>query len=247
MSAPTVYLVSGANRGIGLGLVTSLAARDNVVVFAGARNPSSASDLKTLQAKYPGKVHILKLTSADAADNTAAAEEIKRVTGKLDVVIANAGIANFFGTILNTPLDSMREHYDVNVVGPTLLFQSVWPLLEQSTKPEFVIISSIAGSIAGGASLPAGILAYGASKAGANFLAMKLHSEHPELVVADIHPGPVQTEMGAFSQKEDDVLRTLTFITVSESVAGILNLVDNAKREEDGPKMIGYDGQVFPW
>ncbi|KZO92359.1 NAD(P)-binding protein [Calocera viscosa TUFC12733] len=248
MAGSTVYLVSGANRGIGLGLVTSLAARPNVVVFAGARNPTFASDLNDLETKYPGKVHTVKLTSADEADNLAAVAEIKRVAGKLDVVIANAGIAKFFGSILETPSDEMKEHYEVNVVGPTVLFQSAWPPLKASPKPEFVIISSAGGSIAGGASLPAGLLAYGASKAGANFLAMKLHSEHPELIVADIHPGPVETDMGVFAQKQDKVLRdALTYITVSESVAGILNLVDHAKREEAGPKLIGYEGTVFPW
>ncbi|KZO92371.1 NAD(P)-binding protein [Calocera viscosa TUFC12733] len=246
--APIVYLVSGANRGIGLGLVTSLVLRPDVVVFAGARNPAAASDLKALQNQYPGKLHIVKLTSAERADNEAAIAEIKRTTGKLDVVIANAGIAKFWGTILNTPLDEMREHWEVNVIGPTVLFQSAWPLLKAAPKPEFAIITSIAASIAAGAVLPAGFLAYGASKTGANFLGMKLHSEHAELVVALIHPGPVETEMGNFARDEDPVIReALTFISVEESVAGILKLVDGAKRDADGPKMIGFDGTIFPW
>jgi len=246
--APTVYLVSGANRGIGLGLVTSLATRPDVVVFAGARNPAAANDLKALETKYPGKVHTVKLTSANRTDNVAAIEEIKRVTGKLDVVIANAGIAKFWGTILNTPEEEMREHWEVNVIGPTVLFQSVWPLLKESPKPQFALISSIAGSIAGGAILPAGFLAYGASKAGTNFLAMKLHSEHAELVVSLIHPGPVETDAGLQAKAEDPFIReALTFITVEESVKGILSLVDGAKREEEGPRMIGFDGTVFPW
>ncbi|KZT54353.1 NAD(P)-binding protein [Calocera cornea HHB12733] len=245
--APTVYLVSGANRGIGLGLVTSLAARDNVVVFAGARNPASASDLKALETKYPGKVHTVKLTSADVADNTAAAEEIKKVAGKLDVVIANAGIAKFFGTILDTPLSEMRDHFEVNVVGPTVLFQTMWPLLKASPKPEFAIITTVAGSIAFGAALPAGFMAYGSSKAAVNYLAMKLHSEHPEIVSVLIHPGPVETDAGNYAKEADPVVKTMAFISVEESVTGILKLVDEAKREEEGPKMIGYDGTVFPW
>ncbi|KZO92370.1 NAD(P)-binding protein [Calocera viscosa TUFC12733] len=246
--SPTVYLVSGANRGIGLGIVAALAIRPDVVVFAGTRNPATSSELKALETKYPGKVHTVKLTSADRADNEAAIAEIKRTAGKLDVIIANAGIAKYFGSILDTPVDEIREHYEVNVVGPTVLFQSAWPLLKASPKPEFAIISSVAGSIAAGAALPAGFFAYGASKAGVNFLAMKLHSEHPELVVADIHPGPVQTDMGSFSQKEDPfIAEAMTFISVDESVKGILKLVDEAKREVEGPKMIGYDGTVFPW
>ncbi|KZO92372.1 NAD(P)-binding protein [Calocera viscosa TUFC12733] len=244
----TVYLVSGANRGIGLGIVTVLVARPEVVVFAGARNPAAASDLKSLRSKYPGKLHLVKLISADRSDNVAAIEEIKRVAGKLDVIIANAGIAKFFGSVLSTPLDEMREHYEVNVIGTTVLFQSAWPLLKESTKPKFAIISSIGGSITEGASLPAGLLAYGASKAAANFLAMKLHSEHPELVVVDIHPGSVESDMGAFAVENDDVIREgMPLITIEQSVSGVLAVLDAAKREEEGPKLIGYDGAIIPW
>jgi len=246
--SPTVCLVSGANRGIGLGLVTHLAARPDVVVFAGARNPASAADLKALESKYPGKVHTVKLTSADRADNDAAIAEIKRVAGKLDIIIANAGIAKFWGPILNTPEEEMREHYEVNVIGPTVLFQAAWPLLKASPQPKFSIITSIAGSIAAGAPLPAGFLAYGASKAAANFLAMKLHSEFPELVSVPISPGPVETDMGAYAKENDQAIReNMTFITVDASATGILKVLDAAKREEEGPKIINYDGAVYPW
>jgi NAD(P)-dependent dehydrogenase (short-subunit alcohol dehydrogenase family) len=103
----TVYLVSGANRGIGqssvpclciyvdaavsgFGLVKALATRSDTVVFAGTRNPSSATQLQEL-ARQQKNVHILKLTSCDKADNQAAAAEIKKVAGVLHVVIANAG------------------------------------------------------------------------------------------------------------------------------------------------------------
>jgi NAD(P)-dependent dehydrogenase (short-subunit alcohol dehydrogenase family) len=105
--SPTVYLVSGANRGIGksciaifasgvdvaisgLGFVKALATRSDTVVFAGARSPSSATELQEF-AKQQKNVHVLKLTSCDEADNQAAAAEIKKVAGALHVVIANAG------------------------------------------------------------------------------------------------------------------------------------------------------------
>lgn len=76
----------------GLGFVTALAARSDVVVFAGARNPSVAKDLHALVGKYPGKVHVVKLTSCDKAENETAIAEIKAIAGRLDVVIPNAGI-----------------------------------------------------------------------------------------------------------------------------------------------------------
>jgi NAD(P)-dependent dehydrogenase (short-subunit alcohol dehydrogenase family) len=72
--------------------VTVLIERADVVVFAGAREPGSATELQALAKAHPAKLHVVKLTSADEADNRAAAAEIKRVAGRLDVVIANAGM-----------------------------------------------------------------------------------------------------------------------------------------------------------
>jgi hypothetical protein len=82
--------VSGANRGIGYALAAAIAARSNTIVFAGARDPAAQS-LKDLAAKHPN-VHPVKLTSGDEADNAAAAAEIQKTAGHIDVIIANAGI-----------------------------------------------------------------------------------------------------------------------------------------------------------
>jgi NAD(P)-dependent dehydrogenase (short-subunit alcohol dehydrogenase family) len=85
----TFLLVSGANRGIGYGLVATIAARPNTIIFAGARDPAAQS-LKELAAKH-SNVHPVKLTSGDKADNEAAIAEIQKTAGRLDVIIANAG------------------------------------------------------------------------------------------------------------------------------------------------------------
>jgi NAD(P)-dependent dehydrogenase (short-subunit alcohol dehydrogenase family) len=71
--------------------VRALLQRDNVIVFAGARSPSSATELQALTKEFPDKLHIVKLISADEAGNRAAVEEVKAKAGRLDVVIANAG------------------------------------------------------------------------------------------------------------------------------------------------------------
>lgn len=73
--------------------MTALAQRDNTIVFAGARNPEAASALQELAKKHPGKVHLLRLIAADEAGNHAAVAEIKEKVGRLDVVIANAGMS----------------------------------------------------------------------------------------------------------------------------------------------------------
>jgi NAD(P)-dependent dehydrogenase (short-subunit alcohol dehydrogenase family) len=106
--APLVYLISGANRGIGkdavcdtlpesnespigLELVKSLLAQEDTVVFAGARDPLQALHLQSLVKDNANKLHVVQLISADEANNKSVAEQIKASVGRLDVVIANAG------------------------------------------------------------------------------------------------------------------------------------------------------------
>ena len=129
-------------------LVKQLVARGDTV-FVGVRDLNSATALKALNSS---KLHIVKLVSASEEDAEAVAAEIKKTSGSVDVVIANAGIANFFGTAVDTPVKAMRDHWEVNTLGPLILFKAVLPVLKPDGK--FIIVSSIAASIAAGASLP---------------------------------------------------------------------------------------------
>ncbi|KAL1741174.1 hypothetical protein HDZ31DRAFT_84995 [Schizophyllum fasciatum] len=175
------YLVSGANRGIGLGLVTALAGRPNTTVFAGARNPASASALNELAAKHPNNLHVLQLVNGDKPGNLAAVEQIRQKAGRLDVVIANAGIGDYFASTLEMKPEEMTRHFDVNVNGTLVLFQATYPLLKESPAPKFVPIGSLVGSVSIGSQFPARMLAYGASKAAVHYLTRKIYQEHPEL------------------------------------------------------------------
>jgi hypothetical protein len=166
----------------GFGLVQHLAVRDDVIVFAGARNPSSATALNELATKHQGKVHVVKLTSADEADNRAAVDEIKKTVGRLDVVIANAAIGTDCKPVLEASIDSMQDHFTVNTLGTMALIQATYPLLKASTStPKFVAISSRVGSIATGAVLPFPQTEYGTSKAAVNWMIKKLWTENPGL------------------------------------------------------------------
>ncbi|KZO92377.1 NAD(P)-binding protein [Calocera viscosa TUFC12733] len=245
--APSVYLVSGANRGVGLALVTELLARDDTVVFAGARNPSAAKDLHALEAKYTGKLHTVKLTSGDKADNDAAVAKIKEIAGHLDVVIANAGISNSFTHTADIPLEEVREHFEVNVLGTLALFQAAYPLLKSAESAKFVTISSQLGSIQHGPLVPWPTTAYGTSKAASNWLSRKVYFEYPGLITVAIHPGVVKTDMSAFAIANEPALANFPMITAEESATGILKVVDAAVLEKDGPKFRNWDGKVLPW
>ncbi|EJU05879.1 NADP-binding protein [Dacryopinax primogenitus] len=236
-STPTVYLVSGSNRGIGSGLVTLLAARENTVVFCGCRNPAAATDLDALVAKHPGKVHIVKIVSGDLEGNKAAVEEVRKIAGRLDVAIANAAIGNYLGPALQTPPEAMREHFEVNVIGTLVFFQAVYPLLKASTEtPKFIPIASGAGSMTDGARFPVPVLAYGASKAAENYLARKLWFECPGLICVPIEPGGTKTGLTETVIQAVPQMANYPFQSAEEAAANLLKRIDEAERGgDDGP------------
>ena len=98
----------------GLGLVKVLLERPDAIVFAGARDPDSAKELKDLAAANPNKLHIVKLVSSDKANNVAAAEAIRKVADHIDVVIANAAVGDCFEGGLTVPAEEMTRHFDVS-------------------------------------------------------------------------------------------------------------------------------------
>ncbi|KZT54364.1 NAD(P)-binding protein [Calocera cornea HHB12733] len=227
--APTVYLVSGSSRGIGLGLVTKLAERDNTIVFAGCRSPGTSPLLQSLAVQQPTNLHIIQLTAADKAGNDAAVAHL--VVKSLEV----------------TP-ESMREHYEVNTIGPLVLFQSSFSLLSASTPhPKYIIISSFMGSNSFGTRVPTNQLPYGASKAAVNWVASKLHYDHPPFVVVPIHPGAVATDGAAVAVKQEPFLADYPLISIERSAQGVLKVVDEAERGEEASALRSYDGGSFPW
>ncbi|KAI4522624.1 NAD(P)-binding protein [Schizophyllum commune Loenen D] len=248
MSTPTVYLVSGANRGLGLGLVKVLLERPDAIVFAGARNPDSAKELKDLAAANPSKLHIVKLVSSDKANNDSAAEEIRKVADHIDVVIANAAIGDCYEGGLTVPAEEMARHFDINVNGPLVLFQATYELLKASKNPKFVGISTPAGSITAGSQFPGGLYTYGSSKAALSWVLRKLHHDFENIVTFPISPGAVDTDMGALAVEKEPWLKAIPMSSAEEASRGVLKQIDEATREKGSGQFLNFDGQtVFPW
>ncbi|KAI5476640.1 short-chain dehydrogenase/reductase SDR family protein [Pseudohyphozyma bogoriensis] len=241
-ASPTVYFISGANRGIGFGLVQSLVARPNTVIYAGARDPSKATALEELSKAHPGVIHIVKLSSTSVEDANSAASLVEATSGKIDVLIANAGIAYDMSPVAQITLESYQEHWEVNAKGPLILFQALYQLLEKGDSPKFVLISTLAGSITTNQPYPLG--AYGSSKAAANFILTKINTEHEKLTALALHPGFVKTDMGNTGAKK--VGMESAWDEVSDSVGGILARIDEVKKNEIVP-FLDFKGDAIPW
>jgi NAD(P)-dependent dehydrogenase (short-subunit alcohol dehydrogenase family) len=117
---PPAWFISGADQGIRFELV-KIVARLGYVVFAGTCNPSNATHLQQLAAEN-SNIHIIQLEPGSISDAAAAATVVKEVTGGLDVVVANAGIASDWQRITEIDLQSLYDYYNVNAMGPIILF-----------------------------------------------------------------------------------------------------------------------------
>lgn len=245
----TTYLITGANRGIGRGLVAAYLAQPNTTVIAAVRGPNhtTSKSLWTLSKGASSKLVVIRIDSASKSSVTAAIEELQAAhnVGTLDVVIANAGISKCYPPVAEVTVEDVQEHFLINTIGPLVLFQAVLPLMKESTQPKFVAISSAAGSIGsmGPGSVPNA--AYGPSKAALNYLTRKMHFENNDLIAFPIDPGWVQTDMGnsaaiKFGVPEAD-------ISLEKSVEGLVAVIDGATREKTSGHFSIYNGELSPW
>uniref|UniRef100_A0A8C3UKU4 C-factor-like n=1 Tax=Catharus ustulatus TaxID=91951 RepID=A0A8C3UKU4_CATUS len=248
-------LVTGANRGIGLGLVQHFLRMPKPPqwIFAGCRDPKGQKELQNLASKHPNII-IIPLEVANPASIKAAAAKVGEHLGGsgLNLLINNAAILKV--TTLDTEtLEDMSEVYTTNTIGPLLMAQAFLPLLKKAaqgspssvlscSKAAIVNISSSAGSIT---SLYIWDIfqatSYRCSKAALNMLSKcqsLAYKEHCILCVA-LHPGWVQTDMGSFPGQMPPT-------TVDESVQGILKVLSSLSEKETGA-FLDWEGKVIPW
>ncbi|XP_072202784.1 C-signal-like [Excalfactoria chinensis] len=250
-------LVTGANRGIGLGFVRHLLALPNPPewLFATCRDPKGqrAQELQQLASKHPNLV-IVPLEVTDPASIKAAAASVgERLKGSgLNLLINNAAAlkANSLDT---ETLKDMSQVYTTNTIAPLLLGQAFLPLLKKAaqgnpgsgmscSKAAIINISSTAGSIKDMLLWESEqCLSYRCSKAALNMLTRcqsRGYREHGILCMS-FHPGWVQTDMG---KKVGD----MPPLTVDASVGGMLKVLSNLS-EKDSGSFLDWEGNVVPW
>lgn len=248
------YLVTGANRGIGEGLVSTLLLLSQTTVIAAVRDiPSSSKTLNALPASEGSKLIIVKIDAKSDTDASTAASELKskhNIT-KIDVLIANAGLLHSIVPATETSNDALREHLEVNTIGPFILLKAFLPLLEAAPDPKFVVISGSLGSTQLLEQYQVPFFAYGISKAAVNYFVRKLSLENRTVISVAVHPGWVLTDMGRATAKGigievgvDDA--PMEPISMKECVDGIVGLCGSVGKERSGA-FLTHDGKVIPW
>lgn len=227
------YLVTGANRGIGLQFARTLAGRGDEVV-ATARDPEDAVELAALAADSDDRVRVLQLDISDDESVARFADELGDTP--IDVLINNAGRYTRTGPFDELDFDALFTDFDVNTIGPLRVTQAVLDNIRSGDRKVICNMTSKMGSIADNGS--GGSYAYRVSKTALNSatrsLAIDLKDEG--IVAFVIHPGWVETDMGGPN----------ALISTEKSVDGILDKVDSATPEDAG-RFWEWNGEEIPW
>ena len=186
-------LVTGATRGLGAAVTAALFDL-GATVYAGARNPK---DLKGVHDTTHGKVQPVRLDVTHEDDLAAAVRRAVKETGRLDVVVNNAGVGDFRGSVLTgLKTEKLDEVLATNLRGPMLLCREALPHLLARPGGRIVNVSSGMGALTGG--MDGASPAYRVSKTALNGLTAYLHGEYGGrgLLANSVCPGWVRTEMG---------------------------------------------------
>jgi NAD(P)-dependent dehydrogenase (short-subunit alcohol dehydrogenase family) len=172
-------LVTGANRGLGLAFARALLEKGSVKVYAAARNIEAI----TLNGVVP-----LKLDVTSDEDVTAAA----LAAGDVNLLINNAGIAKPGSFLAEGAVESARDHFEVNFVGPLRVARAFAPILAKNGGGAILNVLSVASW------MNSPLLAtYGASKSAAwaltNGLRIELAEQRTEVV--GLHAGFIDTDL----------------------------------------------------
>lgn len=150
MDSKTTVLITGSNRGIGLGLLERYLAKPSHIVIAAVRNPShlTAQALRQLPTGLDTQLIIVKIDANIDTDAARGVLELQQKHGivHLDIVIANAGMSLLYPTVADVKIEDIKSHMQANVYGVIAVYQATLGLLKRSTRePIFMIMGSSAG------------------------------------------------------------------------------------------------------
>ena len=191
-------LITGGSKGIGYGIAKVLL-KEKAKVALTSRDQNAADEAAKSLATSGGDVFGIASDVRNADSQNKAVKQVVERWGKLDVLVANAGLGHF-GSIEDLSADQWQETIDTNLTGVFHSVKASIPALKES-KGYIITIASLAGTnfFAGGS-------AYNASKFGlVGFSqAIMLDLRNYGIKVTTIMPGSVATHFnGAHPDKED--------------------------------------------
>ncbi|MEP1766006.1 MAG: SDR family NAD(P)-dependent oxidoreductase [Sulfitobacter sp.] len=232
MTQARSVLISGANRGIGAAVAQTMFAA-GWRVSLGMRNPK----MPTWAAAAPTRVHLFSYDAGDVDSATQWAVEAQTRFGRIDAVVANAGVM-----IPKTPIeisnDEMDELLEINVQGPRRLAVACWDALAKSGRGRVIILGSLSGKRVKTASSGS----YSISKFAAIGLAHALRHTGFDLGIraTAVCPGFVATDMargltdksGSSMTQAEDLARVIEMLIDLPNEASVAEFNVNCQLED---------------
>ncbi|MBA2344935.1 MAG: SDR family oxidoreductase [Rubrobacter sp.] len=234
-TGPRTALITGASRGLGLGLARRLA-EEGWTLIVDARGAQDLESAVNAELADLTKVTAIPGDVADP-DHRQALADAAHEAGGLDALVNNASILGPSPQpyLLDYPLDVLEEVYRTNTIAPVALTQAV----REGLKPGARIINITSDA----AREPyEGWGGYGSSKAALEQISNILGAENPELRVYAVDPGDMRTRMHQEAFPGEDISdRPLP----EESVPGLMELLTGdfpSERYQAADLKRAYDG-----
>lgn len=140
MKAQKVAIVTGSSTGIGHETSLTLA-RNGFITYATMRNLSKSENIKSIAAKENLPIRITQLDVTDDVSINNAVQSIFSETGRIDVLVNNAGYA-LNGAFEDLAIEEIKAQYETNVFGSIRTTQAVLPTMRKQKSGIIVNISS---------------------------------------------------------------------------------------------------------
>jgi NAD(P)-dependent dehydrogenase (short-subunit alcohol dehydrogenase family) len=190
----TITLITGANKGLGFETARRLLSEGHSV-YLGSRDAKRG---RAAAEAVGGRFIELDVTSDESVD--AAARDIRRRDGRLDVLINNAGIPGGRSRPVDVTAADLEPVFATNVFGLVRVTHAMLPLLLQSEDPVIVNVASGLGSIGvvtdkSRLESHFASIAYSSSKSAVTMLTVQYAKAFPEIRINVVDPGYTATDL----------------------------------------------------
>lgn len=238
-------IVVGSSGAIGRALVVEMLSDTQVTEVHCWSRLSPVSSAATALPDDPRIVHgFIDLTAPDSIVQAAVALE----PDSIDRVIIATGILHDQRfqpekSLRQLNPEQFQQSMQINALGPALLMQQLLPKMRRQQRASISVISARVGSISD--NRLGGWYSYRSSKAALNMLlkctALECQRSHPQLIIAGLHPGTVDSGLSEPFQRNVPADK---LFTPAYSAARLVAVIDGLSREDSG-QIFAWDGTVI--
>ncbi len=218
----TVVAITGGSAGIGRATARELAGVGARVVVGARRRQR----LEALEAEHPGRIVAVEMDVRSPDDSRRLVQTAVERFGRLDALVANAGIG-MYGGILDHTDDDLTRMLDTNVAGTVWPIRAAVPEMRKAGRGDIVIVASVAGFRGGGDEA-----VYAATKFAQVGLAGALDRELREqgIRVTTIGPAGTSTEFAMGAGRTEDMPALKTYLEPEDIAFAIRTVLEQPRR-----------------